>query len=88
MNDGGTPVRSDTSVLTITIRRNLNSPFFNPTSYPLEINEDQQLGVSIGQVFATDADAPKVCNFLMLLNILGWGGGGGGGGGGGWRWIN
>ena len=60
-------MRSDTSVLTVTIRRNLNSPVFNPVTYNLEINEDQQLGVSVGRVLASDADAPKVGNSFMGL---------------------
>ena len=70
VTDGGTPSRSDTSVLTVTVRRNLNSPVFNPATYTVEINEDQQLGVSIGQVFATDADSPKVGNSSSHLSSV------------------
>ncbi|XP_070182175.1 protocadherin Fat 4-like [Littorina saxatilis] len=58
--DGGTPAQRDTSVLIITVRRNLHAPFFNPTNYGFTIQQDQPIGVSIGQVSATDLDAPKL----------------------------
>ncbi|XP_070184029.1 cadherin EGF LAG seven-pass G-type receptor 2-like [Littorina saxatilis] len=58
--DGGTPAQRDTSVLIITVQRNLHAPFFNPTNYRFTIQQDQPIGVSIGQVSATDLDAPKL----------------------------
>ena len=67
VEDGGLPSRSDTSMLTINVLRNLNAPRFNPTEYTVDIYEDQQLGVSLTQVSATDADFPKVSVCLMII---------------------
>jgi hypothetical protein len=58
--DGGTPRREDTCVLIITVLRNMNAPVFNPVNYYRDIREDQTLGLSITQVFCSDADSPKV----------------------------
>ncbi|KAK7482291.1 hypothetical protein BaRGS_00026419 [Batillaria attramentaria] len=59
VEDSGLPTLTGTAVVEITINRNLNPPSFNPTTYPVTIDEDQQLGLTIGTVTATDPDSPK-----------------------------
>lgn len=54
--DGGSPPRSATAIATINILRNLNTPIFNPDVYEQTILETLQVGSSILQVTATDAD--------------------------------
>ena len=61
-SDGGSPAQTATSMVTITINRNLNTPTWTKTSYVETIPETFGLGVSILRVTATDADT-KVRRF-------------------------
>uniref|UniRef100_K1QE50 Protocadherin Fat 1 n=1 Tax=Magallana gigas TaxID=29159 RepID=K1QE50_MAGGI len=56
VRDFGTPRRSSTSLLLVTVTRNLNAPQFNPTQYSVTILETQTLGSSIQQVSSSDLD--------------------------------
>lgn len=54
--DGGSPPRTATTVASITVQRNINSPVFERQSYNETILETRQLGLSFLQVKATDGD--------------------------------
>jgi len=55
--DGGVPRLEDVQVLTLTIKRNFNVPVFGQTSYTGVVREDADIGFSIRQVSAFDADS-------------------------------
>ena len=55
--DGGVPRLEDVKVLTLTIKRNFNVPVFSQTSYTGVVREDADIGFSIRQVSAFDADS-------------------------------
>jgi hypothetical protein len=59
--DGGNPQRTSTTVLTINVNQNLNTPEFDTTGGPCsrEFSEDTAPGSFIASVTATDSD-PKV----------------------------
>ncbi|KAL5018733.1 hypothetical protein ScPMuIL_004455 [Solemya velum] len=64
--DGGYPSLTDTSVVTVTVVRNLFTPQFTTLNYEIFIPETQGVGISLVKVEATDADqrAPhNVVNF-------------------------
>jgi len=54
--DGGSPPRTDTAVVHVTVDRNLNKPVFDPQSYVSHVSETLQLGSVIATVAAKDAD--------------------------------
>jgi hypothetical protein len=54
--DGGSPPLSGTTVVIITINRNLFHPVFEPTLYTAEIDEILDLGTVIKTLNATDGD--------------------------------
>ena len=54
--DGGSPQRSATSTVLITVTRNLNAPQLLQQNYTVSIYETQNLGESILQIQATDQD--------------------------------
>lgn len=54
--DGGSPPRSATAIATINIQRNLNAPVFAQADYNRTIYENQQVGLDIVTITATDAD--------------------------------
>ena len=54
--DGGTPPKSTTATVEITVVRNLNAPEFNPSRYEIEILENQLLGENIATIVASDVD--------------------------------
>ena len=64
VNDGGTPSKSSTAMLTVTVNRNLFDPVFNPVNYNITIYEDQTLGEEILRVTATDADVRSPHNIV------------------------
>ena len=53
-------------MLTVTVNRNLFSPEFTLVDYETTIFEDQELGVSILQVTATDQDARSPHNVVRF----------------------
>ena len=65
--DGGSPAKSSTALLTLTIDRNFNPPIYNPQTYNATIFEDQPEGVEILKVTATDADL-RVSNLYPLFS--------------------
>ncbi|XP_046564129.1 protocadherin Fat 1-like, partial [Haliotis rubra] len=62
--DGGSPARSATALVYITVNRNLNPPVFTTQAYSARIPETQQLAVSVVQVQATDGDRVAPYNTL------------------------
>lgn len=61
VRDNGAPTpRSNTTLLTVTILRNLANPVFNPTIYNVAILDTTLLGIIITRVNATDSDT-RVC---------------------------
>ncbi|XP_052689553.1 protocadherin Fat 4-like [Crassostrea angulata] len=65
--DGGSPPRTATTVATITVQRNINSPVFERQSYNETILETRQLGLSFLQVKATDGDTRVPYNEVRYL---------------------
>lgn len=60
VKDGGSPACSKTSVATISVQRNLNSPRFSRGEWTVEIMETQSLTEPIVTIDAQDAD-DRVC---------------------------
>ena len=54
--DNGVPAKTDVTLVTVTIRRNFNSPVFVAENYTASIPETTPLGTSVVQVNATDSD--------------------------------
>ena len=54
--DSGNPDKTATTTVTIPIIRNVNAPKFQQDSYEGTINENVDMGTSVIQVAATDAD--------------------------------
>lgn len=57
--DNLTPYQRATADVTISVRRNVNVPIFQPDRYTQTIAEDTDVGTSILRVTATDLD--NVC---------------------------
>lgn len=64
--DGGSPKKTATTTIDITVRRNMVPPQFNPTAYNATILENYPVGSEIVMVSATDSD-PQVCLSLLSL---------------------
>ena len=64
--DGGSPRLSSTTLLTITVQRNLAAPVFTQNSYTTTIPETQAPGSNILTLQATDSDL-TVCMLLLLV---------------------
>ncbi|KAJ8318063.1 hypothetical protein KUTeg_003154 [Tegillarca granosa] len=62
--DNGIPAKSNTSVVTLTVNRNLNSPRFTQTSWGANVPDNQPLGETIITVTATDADTVNPYNVV------------------------
>ena len=56
VSDGGTPPRTDVTVVTVSVQRNLQAPVFQPNSYEAAILETQNVGVPFVTVSAKDED--------------------------------
>ena len=56
MSDGGTPVRTDTTVVSVPVTRNLAKPIFDPMTYSLRGLETLPLGTVVATVSAQDRD--------------------------------
>ena len=60
-SDGGSPTRSTTETVTITVSNaNDNSPVFTGTPYTATLAEDVTTGTSVATVAATDADGDNI----------------------------
>ena len=55
-SDGGIPSLTDVTIVYLNVTRNLFSPAFSPTQYPVTIPESQALGEEIVRVAAFDQD--------------------------------
>lgn len=53
---GSTPKSSSVNVIVDVTKSNLDTPIFSPSSYTINIDEDQALGVRIGNTSCTDSD--------------------------------
>ncbi|WAQ96421.1 FAT4-like protein [Mya arenaria] len=62
--DGGNPARSSTSLVAISVNRNLFDPQFTQQSYNITIDETQSLGVNILQISASDLDSRAPHNVI------------------------
>ncbi|XP_029969262.1 cadherin EGF LAG seven-pass G-type receptor 1 isoform X2 [Salarias fasciatus] len=69
VTDNGTPKRSATSILTITVSdTNDHSPVFEQNEYRVRIRENVEVGYEVMTVRATDGDAPS--NADMIYEIV------------------
>ena len=60
-SDGGTPPRTDTTIVTVPVIRNLEKPVFDPVQYEVEcLPETFAVGETLATVTATDEDR-RVC---------------------------
>lgn len=67
--DNGQPIpRSNTTVVTVTIKRNLNAPVISPTLYEKVIPDTTPLGTVVATVGATDADTSSPHNVIRFLS--------------------
>ena len=68
--DGGTPPRSASAVVDITVTRNLRDPQFNPDTIRVSIPDNSPPGMAITTVSATDNDR-SVCivHRVVKLNV-------------------
>ncbi|XP_060759034.1 cadherin EGF LAG seven-pass G-type receptor 1 isoform X5 [Neoarius graeffei] len=66
--DFGTPRRSGTSYLTVTVRdTNDHIPVFEQTEYRVSIRENVEVGFEVMTVRATDEDAPSNANMIYKI---------------------
>lgn len=69
MQDGGSPPRIHTELLTVNVLRNLNPPAFTSESYSKEILETLGIGQSVIRIEARDADR-KVNNIRYNYTFI------------------
>ena len=70
MRDNGQPTpRFNTTLLTVTILRNLAPPVFNPVLYSAAVQDTTPLGTVITTVTATDTDT-SVSGPMWLLLLM------------------
>uniref|UniRef100_A0A7N6C234 Cadherin EGF LAG seven-pass G-type receptor 1a n=1 Tax=Anabas testudineus TaxID=64144 RepID=A0A7N6C234_ANATE len=68
VTDNGTPKRSATSYLTVTVSdTNDHSPVFEQTEYRVSIRENVEVGFEVMTVRATDGDAPSNANMIYKI---------------------
>ena len=65
--DGGSPPKTATSSVLISVNRNLFVPLFEPQRIDLQLLETAELGVPIVRVNATDKDT-KVSQLINIFN--------------------
>ncbi|KAF4091142.1 hypothetical protein AMELA_G00033680 [Ameiurus melas] len=67
-NDKGTPRRSATAYLTITVSdTNDHRPVFEQTEYRVSIRENVEVGFEVMTIRATDGDAPSNANMIYKI---------------------
>lgn len=66
--DNGYPAKTDLSVITVFVNRNLNAPVFIPTTYNITILDNRNLGDVVATVTATDSDL--IVRFCFCLLVL------------------
>uniref|UniRef100_A0A665WYD0 Cadherin EGF LAG seven-pass G-type receptor 1a n=1 Tax=Echeneis naucrates TaxID=173247 RepID=A0A665WYD0_ECHNA len=68
VTDNGTPKRSATSFLTVTVSdTNDHSPVFEQTEYRVSIRENLEVGCEVMTIRATDGDAPSNANMIYKI---------------------
>uniref|UniRef100_A0A3Q1F1Z1 Cadherin EGF LAG seven-pass G-type receptor 1 n=1 Tax=Acanthochromis polyacanthus TaxID=80966 RepID=A0A3Q1F1Z1_9TELE len=68
VTDNGTPKRSATSYLTVTVSdTNDHSPIFEQTEYRVSIRENVEVGFEVMTIRATDGDAPSNANMVYKI---------------------
>ena len=65
--DNGIPARSNSTTVLITIDRNQNAPFFQPTQYSATIPDNAGLGSEVRQVTALDSDTVAPYNTVKYF---------------------
>lgn len=65
--DNGVPSRSNSTIVYITVDRNRNAPFFQPTSYTASVADNGVLGSEIVQVTALDLDTLAPYNTVRYI---------------------
>uniref|UniRef100_A0A3Q3J3E4 Cadherin EGF LAG seven-pass G-type receptor 1 n=1 Tax=Monopterus albus TaxID=43700 RepID=A0A3Q3J3E4_MONAL len=66
--DNGTPTRSATSYLTVTVSdTNDHSPVFEQNEYRVSIRENIEVGFEVMTIRATDGDAPSNANMIYKI---------------------
>lgn len=63
-SDGGTPPRTDTTVVSVTVNRNLQKPRFDPQNYPVKVLETIPIGELLTTVSARDNDRRVIIEFF------------------------
>ncbi|KAM6985970.1 cadherin EGF LAG seven-pass G-type receptor 1 [Aplochiton taeniatus] len=68
VTDNGTPRRSGTSYLTVTVSdTNDHGPVFEQTEYRVSIRENVEVGFEVMTIRATDGDAPSNANMIYKI---------------------
>uniref|UniRef100_A0AAQ5Y510 Cadherin EGF LAG seven-pass G-type receptor 1 n=1 Tax=Amphiprion ocellaris TaxID=80972 RepID=A0AAQ5Y510_AMPOC len=68
VTDNGTPKRSATSYLTVTVSdTNDHSPIFEQNEYRVSIRENVEVGFEVMTIRATDGDAPSNANMVYKI---------------------
>lgn len=65
--DNGVPSRSNSTTVLITVDRNQNAPFFQPTQYSATVPDNAALGSEIVQVTALDSDTVAPYNTVRYV---------------------
>ena len=65
--DNGIPPRSNSTTVRITVDRNQNAPFFQPTQYSATIPDNAALGSEVRQVTALDSDTVAPYNTIKYF---------------------
>lgn len=65
--DNGIPRLSNSTIVVITIDRNQNAPFFQPTSYPASVADNSVLGSEVITVTAIDTDTVAPYNTVRYF---------------------
>ena len=68
--DNGIPSKSNTSLVTITINRNLNAPIFVQTQLSANLPDNNALGQTLITVTANDADTAVGLHRLMIIKQI------------------
>ena len=69
VQDGGSPPKQETQILTIDVLRNLYAPVFVNASYALSLLETQATGQTVLTILATDADLKVRYHPLCVTSV-------------------
>ena len=65
-SDGGTPARSSTATVDVTVRRNLHKPQFAPNRYESDLLETQALGEPLLRVTTINTNVIINCYTVQI----------------------